>query len=413
MAITLDGIGLLQVLFLIALGASAVFYVIELYSAAQFFRFRGLAESPYRPAVTVLKPLKGLDIELHQNLVSLCQQRYSAPLQLLFGVADPDDPAIAVVQQLQREFPRLDIELVVDGRVYGTNYKVSNLHNMYRRAKHDVIVLADSDIRVSPNWVNRVVEPLQDRRTGLVTCLYRAINTGGLPTVIESLFVNTDFAALVMLARKVEKSSYAFGATIAMRRAVLDEIGGFLPIVNLLADDYEIGYRVSQRGYRLELSPEVVDTVLAVGSWRRLIDHQLRWARTYRINRPGGYFGSILTHGTFWAVLNLLYNGFSAASCAASGIVIGLRYLVAARLLWTHLASDISIPELLLVGPKDLLLTGVWFAAFLSNQVVWSGHRFQVQQTGEMVDLSDAVQPTSEADAGATDTAERHVSGKR
>jgi cellulose synthase/poly-beta-1,6-N-acetylglucosamine synthase-like glycosyltransferase len=260
MTITLAGIGLLQILVLVGLIASAVFYLIELHSAAQFFRPRRLVASPYRPAVTVLKPLKGLDIELYENLTTLCQQRYSAPLQLLFGVADPHDPAIGAVRQLQREFPRLDIELVIDHRVYGTNYKVSNLHNMYRRAKHDVIILADSDIRVSPNWVSRVVEPLQDRRAGLVTCIYRAVNTGGLPTLIESLFVNTDFAALVMLARKVEKSSYAFGATIAMRRAVLDEIGGFLPIVNLLADDYEIGYRISHPGYRLALRPEVVDT---------------------------------------------------------------------------------------------------------------------------------------------------------
>src|SRR5262245_11776526 len=386
-------ITLLQIPILVGLAASAIFYVIELYSARQFFRPRPLAASGYRPAVSVLKPLKGLDIELYENLRTLCQQRYAAPFQLLFGVADADDPAVAVVRRLQREFPKLDIDLVIDGRVYGTNYKVSNLHNLYRLAKHDVIVLADSDIRVGPNYLTRIVEPLQDRQAGLVTCIYRAINTGGLPTLIESLFVNTDFAALVMLARKIEKSSYAFGATIAMRREMLDEIGGFLPIANLLADDYELGYRISQRGYRLELSSETVDTVLAVGTWRRLIDHQLRWARTYRVNRPGGYFGSILTHGTFWAVLNVLYNDFSPLSLAASGVVIGLRYLIAARMAWTHLHTDLTWPQLLLVAPKDLLLTGVWFAAFLGNEVVWSGHRFAVQKTGEMVDLTEPVQP--------------------
>jgi ceramide glucosyltransferase len=390
--------GLLQLVISIGMIASAVFYLIELYSARQFFRPRPLAASGYRPAISVLKPLKGLDISLYENLVTLCHQRYPAPVQLLFGVSDRNDPAIAVVKRLQREFPRLDIELVVDDRVYGANYKVSNLHNMYQRAKHPVIVLADSDIRVGANYLARVVEPLQDRKAGLATCLYRAIDTGGMPTLIESLFVNTDFAALVMLARKVEKSSYAFGATIAMRREVLDEIGGFLPIANLLADDYEIGYRVSQRGYRLELSSEVVDTVLAVGSWRRLFDHQLRWARTYRVNRPGGYFGSILTHGTFWAVLNALYNGFSPSSCAVSGGLIALRHLVAGRMAWTHLRTQLTLPQFLLVGPKDLFITFVWFAAFVGNEVVWSGHRFEVQRTGEMVDLTDAkpVEPVAE-----------------
>jgi ceramide glucosyltransferase len=388
---TLENIGLLQIPILLGLLASAVFYIIEIYSARQFFRPWRLAVSGYRPAVTVLKPLKGLDIELYENLVTLCRQKYAGPLQVLFGVADAQDPATGVVARLQREFPKLDIELVVDERVYGANYKVSNLHNMYRYAKHDVIILADSDIRVGPNYVARVVEPLQDRQAGLVTCIYRAINTGGTPTLVESLFINTDFAALVMLARKIEKSSYAFGATIAMRREVLDEIGGFLGIANLLADDYEIGYRIAQRGYRLELSPEVVDTVLAVGSWRRLYDHQVRWARTYRVNRPGGYFGSILTHGTFWAVLNVIYNGFSPLSCLGSGIVIALRYAVAARMAWTHLQTDLSFAQFLLVGPKDLFVTCVWFAAFLGNEVVWSGRRFVVQKTGEMVDLTGEV----------------------
>ena len=405
---TLDSVTLLQIPIAIGLVASAIFYLIELYSARQFFAPDRQAGSSYRPAVSVLKPLKGLDIGLYDNLVTLCHQRYTAPFQLIFGVADPNDPATAVVRRLQREFPTLDIQLVCDDRVYGSNYKVSNLHNMYRHAKYDVIMLADSDIRVGPNYLARVVEPLRDSAVGLVTCLYRAINTGGLPTLVESLFVNTDFANLVMLARKIEKSSYAFGATIAMRREVLDEIGGFLPIADLLADDYEIGYQVAKRGYRLELSNEVVDTVLAVGTWQRLLDHQLRWARTYRVNRPGGYFGSILTHGTFWAVVNVAYHGFSPLSCAVSGAVVGLRYLVAARMAWTHLRTDLSIPQLLLVGPKDLFVTFVWFAAFLGNEVVWSGHRFQVQRDGGMVDLTQAVPPAIEAET-PSDAARRRA----
>jgi ceramide glucosyltransferase len=240
------------------------------------------------------------------------------------------------------------LSLVIDPRVYGANYKVSNLHNMYRHAKYDVVVLADSDIRVGPEYLAHVVEPLRNKNVGVSTCLYRAVNTGGLPTLVESLFINTDFANLVMLARKVETASYAFGATIAMRREVLEEIGGFLPIANLLADDYEIGYRAFQRGYVNELSTEVVDTVLSVGSWRRLYDHQVRWARTYRVNRPGGYFGSLLTHGAFWALLNVVYNGFSPLSCVVSGLLLTLRYVAAARMAWVHLKTDHSVAEMAL-----------------------------------------------------------------
>jgi len=397
MAFGFDVFSLLYLPIYLGLIASGIFYLIELWSAAQFFRPQPALWPPFQPPVTVLKPLKGMDVELYDNLLTLCRQQYPT-VQVLCGVADADDPAIQVVRRLQREFPSLDLELVVDGRIYGNNYKVSNLHNMYQRAKHQVIVLADSDIRVGPHYLTRVVEPLRNRGIGVSTCLYRAASTGGLPTLVEALFINTDFAALVMLARKVEKASYAFGATIAMRREVLEEIGGFLPIADLLADDYEIGNRVFRRGYVNALSHEVVETVLAVGSWRRLYDHQLRWARTYLVNRPGGYFGSLLTHGTFWALLNVVANGFSPLSCAVSGALLGLRHLVAARMT-AHLESQTRWWELLLVAPKDLFLTAIWFAAFGGNTVVWSGHRFAVQRTGAMVDLTaspsidDAAEP--------------------
>jgi ceramide glucosyltransferase len=381
------GIGLLQLVITLGLIASAVFYCIEIWSAYQFFRPRPAASPPFQPPVTVLKPLKGVDVELYENLATFCRQIYPE-FEIICGVADPDDPAIEVVRRLQRDFPHVPLNLVIDSRVYGTNYKVSNLHNIYRHARHDVIVLADSDIRVGPEYLARVVEPLRDRRVGVSTCLYRAVSAGGLPALVESLFINTDFANLVMLARKVETASYAFGATIAMRRGVLEEIGGFLPIANLLADDYEIGHRAFQRGYVNELSTEVVDTVLSVGSWRRLYDHQLRWARTYRANRPGGYFGSILTHGTSWALLNVLYNGFSPLSCATSAALLALRYAAAVRMAWKHLQADHSLAELALLVPKDLFVTAMWVAAFGGNTVVWSGHRFAVDRDGAIEDVT-------------------------
>ena len=407
MGLQLDG--LLQVVIAVGMLASAVFYVIEVWSARQFFRASSKPLAPFQPPVTVLKPLKGVDVQLYENLATFCRQIYPQ-FEIICGVADADDPAVEVVRQLQRDFPRVALSLVVDGRIYGANYKVSNLHNMYQHARHDIIVLADSDIRVGPEYLARVVEPLRNRRVGVSTCLYRAVSTGGLPTLVESLFINTDFANLVMLARKVEKASYAFGATIALRREVLEEIGGFLPIANLLADDYEIGYRAFQRGYVNELSTEVVDTVLSVGSWRRLYDHQVRWARTYRVNRPGGYFGSILTHGTFWALANVLLNAFSPLSLLASAGLLVLRYVAAGRMAWNHLKTDHSWAELALVAPKDLFVTAVWFAAFAGNTVVWSGHRFQVQKSGEMVDLT-STPPMATPDA-APDRLEGRASAR-
>jgi len=392
----LHDLTLIEALIIVGLGASTFLYLLGLYSAHEFFSRRKAAPAGGNlPPVTVLKPLKGVDVELHENLVSLCRQRYDR-FQILLGVADPADPAVLLARRLQQEYPDVDIELVVDSRVYGTNYKVSNLHNMMQRAKHEVIVLADSDIRVGPDYLRRVVAPLSDPRVGLTTCLYRAVNRGGLPTLVESLFIHTDFDALVMVARKVEKSTYAFGATIALRRQVLDEIGGFLPLANYLADDYQLGNRVAARGYELALSDEIVDTVIAVGSWRRLFDHQLRWARTYRISRPGGYFGSILTHGTFWALLNVLYHHFSPLSCLISLAALSVRYFWAAAMSWHYLRANTSPLAMLLVAPKDLFVSMVWFLAFAGNTVAWSGRHFRVLRSGEMVDMSSTPPPVGE-----------------
>ena len=384
---------LTQALLGVGIAASVWYSLLVLYSAAEFFcadahdglRTPGAADP--LPGVTVLKPLKGLDVDLYDNLATFCRQDYGR-FQIIFGVADPKDPAIAVVRQLQQSFPEVDIDLVIDGRVYGTNYKVSNLHNMYAQARHDIIVIADSDIRVQPDYLKRVSAPLRDPAVGVVSCLYKAVRRGGLPTVIESLFINTDFAAMVMAARKVEKPSYAFGATMALRRETLDAVGGFLAISNYLADDYYLGHLIAERGLTLMLSDMVVETVLNVGSWTRLLQHQVRWARTYRTVRPGGYFGSVLTHGTLWATLTMLYYGFSPASVATAAVVIALRLWCAGAMCFRYLETDNTATHILLVPLKDLFISTVWLISFLGNTVRWSGHEFRVLRGGEMVHVT-------------------------
>jgi ceramide glucosyltransferase len=380
-----------QIIIGLGLIVSTLYAAVMLYSAREFFARRQRDDEEVDlPSISVLKPLKGLDIELFQNLSVLCQQNYNR-YQVIFGVAAADDPAVAVVRELQAAYPNADIELVVDGRIYGSNHKVSNLHNMYQHAKHDVIVIADSDIRVGTDYLRGLVKPLKQSGTGLVTTLYRARNGGGLATLVESLFINTDWCHMVLVARKVERTSYAFGATIAMKRKILDEIGGFLPIVDYLADDYQLGQRVVDRGYQAVLADQVLETVIYLGSWRRLVQHQLRWARTYRICRPGGYFGSVLTHATLWALLNVLFHGFSAASLLVSGGVLALRHASAAILCWRYLRTETSIWELLLLAPKDLFISFIWFLAFAGDTVTWSGRRFRVFRSGRMQEV--AIEP--------------------
>ena len=381
-----------QLLIIIGLLVSVAFYLIGYFEARRFFRQSVRAtghngRGQKRPGVTILKPLKGLDVYLYENLSSFCTQDYPT-LQIVFGVADCDDPAVQVVRRLQAAHPSLNIDLVIDRRVYGTNYKVSNLYNMYRVAKHEVILIADSDIRVKRDYVRRIVAGLADPQVGLVTCLYRAVNTGGLPTLVETLFINTDFVPMVLMARVVEKPSYAFGATMAMRRSTLDEIGGFLPLASHLADDYHLGNRIAARGYRLALSDVVVETVLGVGKWKRLFDHQLRWARTYRNCRPGGYFGSIMTHGTLWATLNLMYHHFSPGACTVAALVYGLRIATASAICNRHLGAPLNFGHALLVPVKDLFVSLVWLLCFLGDTVHWSGFKFRVMKDGRMIQLS-------------------------
>ncbi|MGD0946500.1 MAG: bacteriohopanetetrol glucosamine biosynthesis glycosyltransferase HpnI [Candidatus Binatia bacterium] len=384
----------LQSLLTIGILFSLLFYLASYAEARRFFRRRrgsrrGDGRERQLSGMTVLKPLKGLDVDLYCNLSTFCEQDYPV-FQILFGVADAGDPAVRVVRQLQVAYPGLDIGLVIDRRVYGTNSKVSNLHNMYRDAKHDLIVIADSDIRVGRDYLRRLAAELQDPGVGLVTCLYRAVNTGGLPTLVETLLINTDFVPMVMVARVVEKPSYAFGATMALRRSTLDAIGGFLPLANYLADDYHLGHRVVERGFRLVLSDVVVETVLATGSWRRLLDHQLRWARTNRNCRPAGYFASIMTHGTLWALLNLLYNHFSPIACLLAALVYAVRAGTARAICNRYLEAPITRAAALLLPLKDLFVSAVWGRCFLGDRVRWSGNEFRVLKNGHIVLVAPA-----------------------
>ena len=325
------------------------FYLRRLLRARDFFR----KAAPKRPAersdaplptVTDSQAAQGLDVDLYDNLATFCRQDYPT-FQIVFGVADADDPAVAggapAAGTASRSVP---IDLVIDGRIYGTNYKVSNLHNMYRVAKHDVIVIADSDIRVRSDYLRRIVAPLEDPRGRHGHLPLPRRQHGRACRRWSRACSSTPISRPWCWWRAWSRSRrYAFGATIALRRSVLDEIGGFLPLANYLADDYYLGNRVAERGYGLALSDVVVETVLAVGGWRRLFDHQLRWARTYRNCRPGGYFGSILTHGTLWATLNLLYNHFSPLACVVAALVYGTRMTVASTIANRYLHAPAAL----------------------------------------------------------------------
>ncbi len=382
----------LQGITCIGLAVSVWFYVTSYVGARRVLKAvpsprAGSGDDRELPGVTILKPLKGLDADLFENLATFCRQDYPR-FQIVFGVADAADPAVQVVQRLGEQYPNVATDLVIDPRIHGTNYKISNLENMHEASRYDILVIADSDIRVHSDYLRRIVAALADPKVGVATCLYRAVSTGDFPSFVESLFVNTDFVPQVMVASVVENPTYAFGATMALRRSVLEEIGGFRALTNYLADDYYLGYRVAERGYRLALVDMIVETVLAVGSWPSLVDHQLRWARTYRNVRPRGYFASILTHGVFWSIVHLLLNGFSGSAWSIALSVTGVRMLTAGVISNHYLHAPLSLTQALVVPIKDLFVSAIWFMAFLGDKVQWSGNEFRVHPDGEMRHVS-------------------------
>jgi ceramide glucosyltransferase len=252
-----------------------------------------------RVGVSVLKPLCGAEPRLYENLRTFCDQRHGN-FQLVLGVSSPDDPAIAVVRRLQAAYPRHDIELAVDTRVHGSNLKVSNLINMAARARHDVIVIADSDIAVEADYLDSVAAPLADPRVGVVTCLYVAQSVGGFWPRVGALFINEWFAPSVRVAHAAGSRRFGFGATLALRRATLERIGGFDALKDCLADDYWLAERVRALGLSTVLSRVMVATDVIEPTFSALWQRETRWLRTIRSVNPLGFASLIITFPTPW-----------------------------------------------------------------------------------------------------------------
>jgi ceramide glucosyltransferase len=366
------------------LTAAGMGYFLAAWWAARAFLAEGEARTGFAPGVTILKSLKGLDPGMIDAFRSHCRQEYEGEYELIFGVSALDDPAVAAVEQLQREFPERSIRLIECPERLGSNGKISTLTQAVQYARHYFLLINDSDITVSPRYLERVMASFAPVKSGpqvgLVTALYRGRAHGTLPSRLEALGIATDFQAGVLLSKKLEGGlSYGLGSTLAVRRAALDKIGGLLVLVDQLADDYELGARVFQSGFRVELTKDVVETGVPAYSWQGFIDHQLRWSRTVRDARPGGYAGLIFTHGLAWAMVNALVCGFSSASLTLLGISLFLRLWLAMTVGAEVLGDEQVFGHLFLLPLRDLIHLGVWVAGFAGNTIVWRGQRFRLK----------------------------------
>jgi len=363
--------------------------LITLVCAQRFFS-RKAKDIGYYPPVSILKPVKGVDAESLENFSSFCEQNY--PLyQIVFAVASSEDPVVPVIQQLIGAYPGVDIELVVDGRIYGPNYKVCNLINAFPRAKYDLLIVCDSDIRVGPRYLLEVTAPFHNSAVGLVTSLYRSPRVSTVPTALEAMSFTTEMIPNVMAALYLEGLSFALGASMAVRREALEKIGGFSALVDYLADDYQLGNMVHRAGYRLELSGYFVESVMKRESLRGILSRQLRWARTMRASRSAGYLASGITQPVPAAFLALFVSGFSPAGWLALSL-LGFSRLCCGLIFSRVFVRDNIFPRYLWLLPlRDILAFFTWALSFLGNRVVWRSHVFRVLPGGTIRELGKKI----------------------
>jgi ceramide glucosyltransferase len=372
--------------------ASFFYYVFCIISAHAFLRAAKAAAhaclGASLPPVSILKPLKGIDPEIYESFRSHCLQEYPAGYEIIFGVRDAADPAVASVEQLQREFPKRIIQLVVCPKLLGANVKVSNLEQMLAASRFEHILVNDSDIRVERDYLRRIFAPLTPGDVGMVTCLYRGVASKTLGSRLESLGISTDFCAGVLAARQLEGGlRFGLGSTLAFRRADLDRIGGFKSIVDYLADDYELGKKIAALGRKVVLSDVIVETHLPAYDLRGFVAHQMRWARGVRDARLGGYIGLASTFGIFWAVLNLISFGAAPWTWALLVAMLIMRLAVSIVVGRSVLQDQQVLSGLWLIPLRDLIAVAIWVASFAGHTVTWRGDKFELRD-GRLIRLA-------------------------
>lgn len=339
---------------------------------------------PIQRPVTVLKPLCGAEPGLDRSLRSFCEQNYAGAVQIVFGVQHPADPALAILEALRRDYPQLDLAVLVDSTRHGASAKVSNLINMMRAARHDWLVLADSDVRVPPGYLAAVTAPLADPEVGIVTCPYRGIPRSGVWSLLGALFVDEWFIPSVRVAALFGSRAFAFGATIALRRDVLDAIGGFAAIADQLADDYRLGELTRARGLRTVLSRVVVETSVDEPTLRQLVQHGLRWLRTIRVVRPWGYAFAGITFSVPVAALGCALAGASPVTLSFLAATLVLRLML-------HFEVQTKTSRrapLWAIALGDVLGFALWCGGFATRKVHWRQARYRVARDGSVQPIS-------------------------
>jgi ceramide glucosyltransferase len=366
-------------LLLLAL-ASFAYYVVAIVAALRFFRRRDAASLPahFTPPISILKPIYGLDRESYENYASFCTQDYP-DYEILFCVSDEQDPALPLIQQLARDFPQCRIHLLIGSEPLGVSDKVNKLCRMAREARHEILAVSDSDVRVEPEYLRAIAAPFRDPSVGAVTCLYRGLTDGSFAANLEAIGNSTDFTAGVLVAWLFAPVNFTLGATMATTKKCLAEIGGFESLVDHFSDDYELGNRIAAHGHRVELSTFPVSIVYPQQTLADAFRHQLRWNVSIRFSRPAGHLGLIFTQAL---ALALLAAVFAPSAASAISLLVGYLLLrgISAWVVGVYGMRDAGVRRNMELLPlRDAFAFIVWVASFFPQRIHWRGREFYVR----------------------------------
>ena len=369
--------------------AGMAYMVIALWGARDYVRAvrRQRGEPEFAPGVSVLKPLKGIDPRMYAGLASHARQQYPGAFELVFGVRDAADPAVAEVARLQEQFPGVRMKLAVCEEVLGTSGKVSNLVQMLRQAEFEHVLVNDSDILVSPRYLAGVMRWFAGAGVGMVTAPYIGRTGNGKTEAkttiwarLEALGISTDFLPGVLTARMLEGGiRFGLGSTLAMTRTALAAAGGMEAMVDCLADDYEMGRRIAAAGYRVELCGEMVETTVPAYGLGGFWDHQMRWARSTRDSRRWGYLGLGVTYCVAWGLATVVASGAALWSVTLLTMAVLARVSVALVVGVGVLRDDQVLRDLWLLPLRDVIGLMVWAWSFAGDTVVWRGEQFRLR----------------------------------
>ncbi len=375
----------LRLLLLLLALAPLVFYLLSFYTIIDYFR--SIRRSPSRddsatPGVSILKPVRGIDSEAYENFASFCRLDYPE-YELIFAVSDPNDAVIPVIQKLRSDFAGQNIRLVTGIERLGQNNKISNLYRLVKEAKHNLLVMSDSDVRVAPGYLRELVAPFADPGVGAVTAFYRCTGGGTLAAALAMLGMCSDSLPSALVARQLEgRVRFAFGWTMATTKERLAEIGGWESMADHHSDDFELGNRIARQGHRVEIMRETVTVVFPKETLQQLFGQELRWAIGLRNVRPLAYAGMIFTHGLPWTILAVfiaMSSGWPILAAVYSAAYLLLRIGVA----WTAgvwgLRDETVASKLWLLPLRDAITSLVWLVGLLSDRIQWRGSEFRVK----------------------------------